>query len=384
MDTPSPIIDVDIHHTWADQAELLEYLPTHWRELVRPSVVDRSVYTSSMLAPSIGHSSLGLDGTDKRLDSFPPGGGEPGSNYEWMRQQLLDRLNVVHGVLGFDVGFQAGIANPYLATEVCKAANDWSIDRWLDGRDDRLHGAILVATERPAAAAAEIRRLANNPRMAEVLLVANMVDKPYGHPFYDPIFEAADECRLPVSIHLGGELYTTGSGRIAAGGAPESRLAIFTLFDQAGMHHLCSLFTHAVFERYPNLKVLIKEHGFSWAPWLMWRLDSQYSLLRRENPLVRRLPSELLREHVWLSLQPFDHTDDRNQMIELLESFGGMEDVLVFATDYPHWDADEPLRVADRLPKAWSDKILHDNAAKLYGFPTRAELSREVPAPVAG
>jgi predicted TIM-barrel fold metal-dependent hydrolase len=371
--TDIPIIDVDIHHTWADEHALLEYLPARWREFVQPGVDGGLAGAGAQLNPSVGHYSMGLNGSDKRIDSFPPDGGPPGSDYAWLATQLLDRLNTEHGVLSYDVGFQAGLTNPYLAAEVCSAANDWSFDHWLDGVDPRLHGSILVPTELPDRAAAEIRRVADRRAMADVLLVANTLGKPYGHPLYHPIFEAAVETGRPVAIHLGGELYPTGNGRVSAGGAPESRLALFTLYDQGGMHHLSSLFTHGVFEKYPDLKVVLKEYGFAWLPWLMWRLDSQFELLRRENPLVTRLPSELLREHVIVSTQPFDHTDDRAQMIELLESFGGMEDILAFASDYPHWDGDEPIRVVDRLPRSWRPKVLHDNAARVYGFPLLAD-----------
>jgi hypothetical protein len=55
-------------------------------------------------------------------------------------------------------------------------------------------------------------------------------------------------------------------------------------------------------------------------------------------------------------------------MIDLLGSFEGIEDVLVFATDYPHWDADEPRSLAARLPESWHKKIFHDNAARFFGF----------------
>jgi predicted TIM-barrel fold metal-dependent hydrolase len=284
-----------------------------------------------------------------------------------MRSQLLDPLNIKHGVLCYDVGFEAGLPNPYLATELCRAANDWSMDHWLDGRDERLHGAILVASEQPDEAAKEIRRVAAHPRMVEVLLVANMLGKPFGHPVYRPIHEAAVECGLPIAIHLGGEIFPS-SGRYAAGGPALSRLELFTGYPQGGMHHASSLITHAVFHRYPDLRVLIKEYGFSWLPWLLWRLDAQFETLRWENPAVSELPSRTFLDHVIVSTQPFDHTDDSRQMIDLLESFEGIEDILVFATDYPHWDADEPSSVAARLPKAWHKKIFHDNAARFFSF----------------
>jgi predicted TIM-barrel fold metal-dependent hydrolase len=57
------------------------------------------------------------------------------------------------------------------------------------------------------------------------------------------------------------------------------------------------------------------------------------------------------------------------QFLELLDHFGDMVDHLLFASDYPHWDADDP---DDSWPTALSDdirrKIYHDNAAKLFGL----------------
>ena len=44
-----------------------------------------------------------------------------------------------------------------------------------------------------------------------------------------------------------------------------------------------------------------------------------------------------------------------------------LPDNLCFASDYPHWDFDDPGFMLKRLPEAWRDKVLHENAAELYG-----------------
>jgi hypothetical protein len=91
-------------------------------------------------------------------------------------------------------------------------------------------------------------------------------------------------------------------------------------------------------------------------------------VLRRENPTLRRLPSEYFREHVWVDTQPLLGEGDSVSMIELLESFGGMEDRLCYAGDYPHWDFEWPQHVAPRLPKPWRPKVMAENAARLFGW----------------
>jgi uncharacterized protein len=54
--------------------------------------------------------------------------------------------------------------------------------------------------------------------------------------------------------------------------------------------------------------------------------------------------------------------------VELLESIGGVEDMLCFSTDYPHHDTDDPDHAARRLPPAWWEKVFHCNALRAYGW----------------
>ena len=46
----------------------------------------------------------------------------------------------------------------------------------------------------------------------------------------------------------------------------------------------------------------------------------------------------------------------------------GMADRLLFATDYPHWDADEPGYLRRKLPDDWLPRIFYENAAELYSL----------------
>jgi predicted TIM-barrel fold metal-dependent hydrolase len=157
---------------------------------------------------------------------------------------------------------------------------------------------------------------------------------------------------------------------MVAGGLPNTRFEFHTLAGQSTVHHLVSFITHGVFEKFPKLKVIAIEIGIAWLPWLLWTLDRHYPSLKRESPWVKRLPSEYFREHIRVSTQPMEDTPKREQLIEALEAVGGMEDVLVFASDYPHWDTDDPRYIAKRLPKSWWPKLFYDNAADALRWPT--------------
>jgi predicted TIM-barrel fold metal-dependent hydrolase len=285
-----------------------------------------------------------------------------------MKQQLLDPFNVERAVLGFDVGLNVGVPNIYLATELARAANDWSLDAWLSGTDDRLYGAMMIPTQVPEEAAKEIRRAGRHDRFAAVLISFNGLGRPLGHPVYHPIYEAAEEMGLPVAVHNGVDGHVA-AGPMFAGGLPNSRLEYHTLLPQSLVTHVVSLLTHGVFEKYPRLKVLAMEFGVAWLPWLLWGLDRHHELLRRESPFVKRPPSEYFREHIRLSTQPLELSPEPRQLMQLLESVGGVDDLLLFASDYPHWDTDDPRYIARSLPRGWWPKISRANALDFYRWP---------------
>ena len=201
--------------------------------------------------------------------------------------------------------------------------------------------------------------------MTGVLFSWNAFGKPLGHPVYDPIYRVAEEVGLPIVIHGAAGETEGGPAHTAAGGVPNSRLEWHTLLQQPTLTHLASFVTQGTFEKFPGLKVLVLETGLAWVPNFLWRLDAHYRVLRAESDWVRQRPSDYFRQHVKLSTQPLELTPRKSQLIELFEALGGMDDVLCFSSDYPHWDADDPFYVARRLPREWLPKVFHENARSI-------------------
>jgi hypothetical protein len=365
-----PVIDCDIHHDWTSPADLLPYLSAGWREYVtRSGGRDLIPFIPSEISPNPG----GVF----RDDAFPVEGGAAGSSYELMRSQLLDPYRVERGLLTFGAGTYVGaIANPYFAAEVARAANDWSIDQWLGDRDTRLYGTVLAANQLPEEAAKEIRRAGAHPRMAAVLLATNGIGKPFGHPLFHPIYEAAVEMNLPVAIHAAGESFASMRVSPVGSGVPSLYLEHHTLLPQGMMTHLVSLIVHGVFEKFPSLRVLLMEAGVAWIPGVLWRFDMDYNGLRRETPWLRRHPSEYFYEHVRVTTQPLELAPKREKLMELLKLIDA-DTFLCFSSDYPHWDTDDVTHVAQHLPKDWHDKVFRENAMNLFGWRGISEAGRE-------
>ena len=108
---------------------------------------------------------------------------------------------------------------------------------------------------------------------------------------------------------------------------------------------MVSLVCEGVPVRFPRLSIVLVESGFTWLPPLMWRLDKNWKGLRREVPWVDRLPSEVIRESVRLTAQPLDGPDDPATLLEVIDRLGS-DRMLMFATDYPHRQFDDPSRSA--------------------------------------
>jgi uncharacterized protein len=361
-----PVIDCDVHHARATDEELLEYLSAGWREYI----VDRG---PAGIMPLTVQDGLPNPHGFMRADTYPPTGGPAGSDYVTMRRQLLDRCDLRRAILTFgDDSHVAGHHNPYFATELARALNDWSVDRWLSA-DTRLASSILVAAQLPDEAAKEIKRHAANPRMVQVMLVDNPYNYPFGHPVFHPIYQAAEETGRPIAIHGGAGGWANPAS--TGGGNVNLYFEAHTLWPQVVMTHLVSFVSHGVFEKFPRLKLLLIEAGSAWLPSLLWRFDAEYKGLRREVPWLKRLPSEYVAEHVWLTTQPLEFSPKREQVAQLLGWIEG-DRKLVYSSDYPHWDADEINYVASRLPETWHRRVFFENALAFYGW-----TEADVPAP---
>jgi len=118
------------------------------------------------------------------------------------------------------------------------------------------------------------------------------------------------------------------------------------------------------------------ESGLAWVPFLMQRLDHEYMMRSSECPLLRKKPSDYMRD-MYYSSEPMEVQD-----MNLLEStFRAIkaETQLLWSSDYPHWDFDLPTVVWDLpfLSEKAKHNIVGGNAARLFKLPPRNEKQKE-------
>ncbi|RXH31100.1 amidohydrolase family protein [Bradyrhizobium zhanjiangense] len=348
------IADCDIHPARATRTELYPYLAKRWQHHL--DIYGVHAYQGMMDGPPYPKAQPNAS----RRDAYPPEGGPQGSSLSFMQKQLLDPNNVQLGVLN-PLNTGQGIRNHELSAALCSAINDWQIDKWTS-KDKRLKASIVVGNEDGLSAAAEIRERAGDKNFVQVLLLSRNVE-PLGQRRYWPIYQAAEEAGLPVGVHAFG----FGGNPITPSGWPSYYIEEMVGHSQCQQSALASLVLEGVFARFPKLKMVMIEAGFGWAPSLAWRLDKAWQRLRSEVPHVKRPPSEYIREQVWWTTQPMEDPERREDLFDVINWIGW--DRLLFATDYPHWDYDEPSRV---LPAGVSETnreaFYFGNARKLYGL----------------
>jgi predicted TIM-barrel fold metal-dependent hydrolase len=98
----------------------------------------------------------------------------------------------------------------------------------------------------------------------------------------------------------------------------------------------------------------------------MWRIDKEWRGLRHNTPWIKRLPSEYMREHLRFTLQPMDAPPDPKQFLRMIGQLDS-DNMLMFSTDYPHWQFDSPEEALPMgLPESLMKKILAENAREFY------------------
>jgi uncharacterized protein len=354
------VIDAMVYYQTASQLDLYPYLSSGSRAYFGDA---RNLAGGHGIAPLIPPHAYEPPGGLWRSGSSKLGEQPPGSDLETLRIKHLDPVGIERAVLSFGPAATAmTIPNSRFSVELARAINDWTRESWLE-QDSRLYGLAVTPSQVPEEAAAEIRRCAAYGRMVGILLSGNGLGRPFGHPAYGPIFEAAAEASLPVVITSDGDSPPNTTSQPTAGGLPLTFFEYYSLRSQSLVTHLASLVVQGVLTRYPNLRVVLAGAGFSWVtPWL-WRLDpGARSYAASEAPWLRQKPSEQFVEQV----RVLTHSERSLDAPALAAAIRGNEDAVCFASGFPRWDGDSVDGLKSKIAPSLAPKIFGGTAMGTY------------------
>jgi predicted TIM-barrel fold metal-dependent hydrolase len=347
VSTPARIIDCDVHCGAPAPDVLTPYLERHWADYLRDAEYRQP---------------FGINYSYPAWSALlnPPG---RGTTLDAIRGSVLDRAEraIIHSYCGLETQ-----THPYLARALASAVNRWLQAEWLDA-DDRLLATAVIAPQDTEGAVDEIRRISEDKRFVGVLL-AGRAFEPYGSHRYWPIWEAAAAAGLALTITYGG----------SSGGPPTPNGWVQSLFEEYGSYHqifaahVVSLVASGVFVRWPTLRAVVMDSGWTWLPGVLWRMDTEWKSVRREIPWVAEPPSEVARRHVRLTTQPIDA--DVAGLASALELLGS-DELLVFGSDYPRESGLPVDALLPHLEPQQIERLLWRNAWETFGLETRARTS---------
>jgi predicted TIM-barrel fold metal-dependent hydrolase len=228
---------------------------------------------------------------------------------------------------------------------------------------DRLGGVVLVSARNIEASVAEIRRCADQ-HWAWAIFPYVPAGMPLDHPDLEPLWAAAAEYNFSIVLHT-----FTAMPPYAPGGLDtwdNLFLQRSAAHPWCGMRNMASLIGSGVMDRYDNLRIGVLEAGHGWLPHWVQRLDEHAHSTASALPALKRLPGEYIRSgRYFQSIE----IPEGEVLTNVVADFVG-DDVLMFATDYPHGESWFPKAV-DAV-EAWEvsperrSKLYWDNAVRFY------------------
>lgn len=199
----------------------------------------------------------------------------------------------------------------------------------------------------------------------------------FGEQRFDPLFEALVEHDLPLVLH--------GSLSFWPQDTPygDNMLTWTEIlgFDWPihGQLTAVNLIMSGVFEKFPELNVVLEEAGHWWIPFVRYRMDEFYEIhpddiqihprmyeLGRER--LSKQPSEFLRENMYVTTQPLA-PPERSRDLEHMLDLSMAEDMFLYSSDWPHQTLDPATWAFDNnaFDEDTRKAILHENAEAIFG-----------------
>ncbi len=395
MTVTSTVFDCDTHiYEPVDAA--MRYLPERFHDkairVVKNSKGEDTVLAGHRLAPFLSDLGMGFE------KAYKPGSlkemlrqmrsGNPEENYapepmriEYLerepRLQLLDEQGVDRCVL-FPGALALAAENYVSDTEALYASlsayNRWYDETWGFNFQDRIYATALLSLrdlERGVALADEVIS-----RGARVVLLPTgpAGGRSPGDPHFDPIWSRLNEAGVVIALHVMPYWYFDA---VAPAWGQDHDPYSWTMSAWGWMNlygerpvvdTLSALIFDNLFGRFPNLNVLVAEHGASWVPHTLEHMDKSRGMGRNGpwigGPLPER-PSAIFRERVRVSPYPED------DIPEIIRQLGGDDSVLVFGSDYPHAEgvaspADFEVGLTG-LSEDVRRRIMGENAEGIFG-----------------
>jgi predicted TIM-barrel fold metal-dependent hydrolase len=358
------ICDADAHHyeteSWPEIAGFIE--DDVLRRLALGSGVAKLSRSSSLLPVQMSDSDLSgrIPRYGVRVEEKTDAG-KPRDAV--LTRKAMDAMGIDYTVLFPGPMLGLGL-HPQLDVEVAIAR---AYARWMTEvvcpADEGVKTMLYLPFNNPDACLRIVQEFSDRPGVVG-LLITSVRYRAIHDDAYMPLYSEIEKRGLPLGIH-GSFNYHDRSFELLNRFISVHALA-FPFFT---MIHLTNWVINGMPERFPGLKTVWIEGGLAYLPYLMQRLDHEYMMRSSEAPLLRKSPSEYMREFYYTS-QPLEVQSHDLEPLRTTFNMIKAETQLLYSSDYPHWDFDLPSRIYDLpfLSEIARKRILGENAMELFHF----------------
>jgi uncharacterized protein len=283
-----------------------------------------------------------------------------------VRLDDLARDGVDAEVLYPTIGMQMyPVADTDFQWALFRAYNTWLGEEFCGAYPERYKGIAMLNHEDVDAAVKELIRAKDLGLSGVMVPLFAGESNPYHDPRFDPLWAAAVDHQMPVSLHAAttrdrSKAWNTGTATDAVTRIVQIQRVILDMIF-AGL-----------FDRFPALMVISAENDAGWAGSVLeradywWHRNGKVAHKRTGTELCTRLPSEYFKRNIRLTFMR-DHT------AVLARDVIGVE-TLMWGNDFPHhvstWPRSKEVLAEhfDAEPDEVRRQVVCDNVRQLYQF----------------
>ncbi len=364
------IVDCDAHHY--ETENFREILPYMENDVFRQLAMSGLAKTRGSVLPSTpGYQDMG-----GRVSRYPLRSSEktePGRQRDvQLGERWMDAMGVDYSCL-----FPTGMLNVGLHPqkemefELCWSYARWITEKVLPEANGRLYTMLCLPFSDPEGCLRMVETFGHCKGVGGYMVTSVRGDMAVYNNAYMKLYAAIQERGQALAFHSGPNW---GDGTFKSCNRFISAHALG--FSWYNILHCTNWVVNGMGERFPKMPVLWIEAGLAWIPFLMQKLDHEYMLRPSECPILKKKPSDYMRD-MYYSTQPMEVQD-----MEALQTTFRMinaETQLLYASDYPHWDFDLPSSIYDLpfLTEKAKHNILGGTASRLFNLPPRNEKQKE-------
>ena len=249
----------------------------------------------------------------------------------------------------------AGNLEPEASVAIAKASNDFLIGM-IQANPKRFKGFAALPLPDPKAAADELERGVTKLGLLGAMIMGTSRGQFVDDKKFWPVFERAAKLDVPVYIHPSPIKPAIVEAFFHGHAAPLQGSPLG--FGLETLTHTFRLITSGLFDKYPNLKIIVGHLGET-APFTLWRTD--HNLVNAGLKMPKSF-SDYYKTHFWLTTSgAFSNSALACAIAEM-----GI-DRIMFAVDWPYIDASLGTKWLKAAPVSDKDRaaIFEGNARKL-------------------